>query len=166
MTVTLILTHENADFDAVAAQLAAAKLDPGAIPVLSRRLNRNVQNFLTLYGNALPFVHPDQLTRKRIEKVTVVDTQSYGTVRGMRPDTPINIIDHHPLMKALEPHQHYTGEPLGATTSLLVEQMRELQTTLTPIEATLLALGIYEDTGSLVYGTTTARDLIAAAWLL
>ncbi|MCC7452439.1 MAG: CBS domain-containing protein, partial [Anaerolineae bacterium] len=40
------------------------------------------------------------------------------------------------------------------------------QTTLTPLEATLLALGIYEDTGSLVYGTTTARDLIAAAWLL
>ncbi len=166
MTVTLILTHENADFDAVAAQLAAAKLDPGAIPVLSRRLNRNVQNFLTLYGDTLPFVHPDQLTRKRIEKVTVVDTQSYGTVRGMRPDTPIHIIDHHPLMKDLEPHQHYAGEPLGATTTLLVEQMREQQTTLTPLEATLLALGIYEDTGSLVFGTTTARDLSAAAWLL
>ena len=33
-------------------------------------------------------------------------------------------------------------------------------------EATLLLLGIYEDTGSLTYDTTTARDAQAAAWLL
>jgi tRNA nucleotidyltransferase (CCA-adding enzyme) len=36
---------------------------------------------------------------------------------------------------------------------------------LTPVEATLLALGIYEDTGSLAYPTTTVRDLRCVAWL-
>jgi tRNA nucleotidyltransferase (CCA-adding enzyme) len=166
MTVTLILTHENSDFDAVAAQLAAARLDPLAIPVLSRRLNRNVQHFLTLYGMGLPFVQPDDLKRRHVDQVTVVDTQAFPTVRGMRPDTPVHIIDHHPLAGELAPHQQYTGEPLGATTTLLVEQIRARPITLTPIEASLLALGIYEDTGSLVYGTTTARDVRAVAWLI
>src|SRR5437899_11063491 len=102
MTVTLILTHENSDFDAVASQLAAAKPNPSAIPVLARRLNRNVQNFMTLYGSALPFVQPDQLTRRRVEQVIVVDTQAYSTVRGMNSETPVQIIDHHPLGRELE----------------------------------------------------------------
>lgn len=166
MAATLILTHENSDFDAVAAQLAAAKLHPSAIPVLSRHINRNVQNFLTLYGDALPFVRADELTRRRIGQVIVVDTQTYPTVRGMRPDTPVQIIDHHLLARELEPYQQYVGEPLGATTTLLLEQLRNLPISLIPIEATLLMLGIYEDTGSLIYGTTTPRDLVAAAWLL
>ncbi len=163
---TLILTHENSDFDAVASQLAVAKLHPSAIPVLARRLNRNVQNFLTLYGALLPFIEADQLVRRRVDQVIVVDTQAYSTVRGMHPDTPVQIIDHHPLGKSLEAYQHYSGEPVGATTTLLVEQLRTASLDLAPVEATLLALGIYEDTGSMVYGTTTTRDLIAAAWLL
>jgi tRNA nucleotidyltransferase (CCA-adding enzyme) len=33
-------------------------------------------------------------------------------------------------------------------------------------EATLLLMGIYEDTGSLTYATTRPRDVQAAAWLL
>ncbi|MBN1310010.1 MAG: CBS domain-containing protein, partial [Anaerolineae bacterium] len=57
-------------------------------------------------------------------------------------------------------------EMVGATTTLLVEQIKEHKIPLTPIEATLLTLGIYEDTGSLSYGTTTPRDVYAAAWLL
>jgi hypothetical protein len=34
------------------------------------------------------------------------------------------------------------------------------------VEATLLLLGIYEDTGSLTYSRTTSRDLRAAGFLL
>ncbi|RME70170.1 MAG: CBS domain-containing protein, partial [Chloroflexi bacterium] len=54
----------------------------------------------------------------------------------------------------------------GATATLLVEQIRDRHLSLTPLEATLLLLGIYEDTGSLTYVGTTPRDLQAAAWLL
>ncbi len=46
----IILCHENADFDALAAMLAAHKLDPAAIPVLPNRLNHNVDRVL----HALP----------------------------------------------------------------------------------------------------------------
>ena len=163
----LILTHANADFDAVAALLAAHLLDPDAVPVLPRRVNRNVAQFITLYGAKLPFIQPNDLRRgAAVEHVTVVDSQSYTTVRGMKPDTPIRFIDHHPLSRELTPHQTFTGEPVGAATTLLVEHLCESHVTLEVVEATLLMLGIYEDTGSLAYGTTTARDIHCAAWLL
>ncbi|NDJ75383.1 MAG: CBS domain-containing protein [Chloroflexi bacterium] len=163
----LILTHENADFDAVASLLAAHKLDSSALPVLPRRVNRNVEHFLNLYGANLPFAHPDDLRRVgTVEQVTVVDTQTYATVRGMRPETPVHIIDHHPLHRELGENQQFTGETVGAATTLLVEQVHTRHINLTPPEATLLMLGIYEDTGSLSYGTTTPRDVQCAAWLL
>jgi len=55
---------------------------------------------------------------------------------------------------------------VGATTTLLLEKLIAARLPLTPIEATLLALGIYEDTGSLTYPTTTVSDLRCATWLL
>jgi tRNA nucleotidyltransferase (CCA-adding enzyme) len=163
----LILTHDNADFDAVASMLAAYKLDPQALPVLPARVNRNVEHFLNLYGSALPFIPRDDLRRgATVEYVTVVDTQSFSTARGMRPNTPIHFIDHHPLTRELTENQQYTGETLGAATTLLVERIHACGISIEPLEATLLLLGIYEDTGSLLYGTTTARDIRCAAWLV
>ncbi|MCD4687615.1 MAG: CBS domain-containing protein [Anaerolineae bacterium] len=163
----LILTHDNADFDALASLLAAHKLDSAAQPILPQRLNRNVAHFLTLYTSALPFIRREELQRgNRVTHATVVDTQSFSTARGMRPDTPIHFIDHHPLTRDLAAHQTFTGETVGACTTLLVEQFNARRITIKPLEATLLLLGIYEDTGSLLYGTTTPRDIRCAAYLL
>jgi tRNA nucleotidyltransferase (CCA-adding enzyme) len=164
--LTLVLTHENADFDAVAAQLAAARLYPRAIPVLPRRVNRNVRAFLNLYGDQLPFMLPDELIRRPVDMVILVDTQTMATVRGMGPQTRVQIIDHHPLARDLPPGWTYHGEPVGATTTLLVEGLAERGIALSWVEATFLLLGIYEDTGSLTYPSTTPRDLRAAAWLM
>ena len=169
----VILTHENADFDAVASLLGASKLFPEAIPVLPRRVNRNGRAFLSLYGAELPFVEPDDLPRRRkITRAILVDTQSLTTLKGMRSDMRVDIIDHHELDRELPPHWSYSGETIGAATTLLVEKIsasahaEASALKLTGIEATLLLLGIYEDTGSLLYQGTTARDARAAAWLL
>jgi len=156
--VKLILTHDNADFDAVASLLAAYKLDPTATPVLPLRVNRNVEHFLTLYGEELPFLRRDDLRRGvTVEHVTVVDTQSFSTARGMHRNTPIHFIDHHPLTRELTEDQTFSGDTVGATTTLLVEQMSTRQISIEPLEATLLMLGIYEDTGSLLYVIFAAR---------
>jgi len=163
----VILTHENADFDAVASLLGASKLFPTAVPVLPRRINRNAQAFISLYGAELPFVHPDDLPRKRIRRVILVDTQGLTTLRGMdRRTTQVDIIDHHTLKHDLPAGWTFSGEPLGATTTLLVEEIAGRGIRLTVIEATLLLLGIYEDTGSLSYEGTTSRDVYAAGWLM
>ncbi|RLC92664.1 MAG: polynucleotide adenylyltransferase [Chloroflexi bacterium] len=163
----VILSHENADFDAIASLLGASKLFPAATPVLPRRINRNGRAFLALYGADLPFVLPDDLPRRRkIKRAILVDTQGLTTLKGMGRDLQVDIIDHHKLDRELSPGWTFSGELLGAATTLLVEEISARALNLTGIEATLLLLGIYEDTGSLSYQGTTARDVRAAAWLL
>lgn len=165
-TMDLILTHENADFDAVASQLAAHKLMPEARPTLPHRVNRNVRHFLALYWDELPFWRVKDLPRQHVERVIVVDTQTIPTLRGMGKKTVVQIIDHHARRDSLDPDWQVTIDETGATATTLCEQLRTKHSRLTPVEATLLTLGIYEDTGALTYGSTTARDAYAAAWLL
>jgi tRNA nucleotidyltransferase (CCA-adding enzyme) len=160
------LTHENADFDAISALLGAAKLYPDAIPVLPRHVNRNIRHFLALYGAELPMVAVKDVPRGRIAHVVLVDTQSMVTIKGMGEDLKVQIIDHHPLSRDLKSGWQYSGETVGAVTTLLVERLIEQRCDVTPIEATLFLMGVYEDTGSLSYPTTTARDAHCAAWLL
>jgi len=161
----LIMTHEKTDFDALASQLAAHKLYPQGTPLLSRELNRNVQQFLNLYWDALPFVRMDEWQRQRVEEVILVDTHNLNSVRGLVKDPGVRVIDHH-TDREQRPHWTYHVAAVGATTTLLVERVQQAGLALSVEEATLLLLGIYEDTGSLTYDTTTARDARAAAWLL
>jgi len=162
----LILTHEHADFDAVASQLAVSKLVPSARPVLPARCNRNVRHFIRLYWDELPFVEVKDLPRQHVDRAIVVDTQHVQSMRGLDKKTAIEVVDHHAPRESLNPAWQVTIDEVGATTTLLCERLQAAQVRLTPVEATLLALGIYEDTGSLTYGTTTPRDVYAAAWLL
>ncbi|MBZ0320754.1 MAG: CBS domain-containing protein [Anaerolineae bacterium] len=163
----LILTHNNADFDAIASLLAMTKLDPQATAVLPSRVNRNVRNFLTLYASLLPAIHEEDLTRHpKIERAYVVDTQTIANMRGIRPKTPVHVIDHHAPNPDRPAHYEFEGETLGANTTLLVEKIRRHNVQINSLEATLLMLGIHEDTGSLTYSRTTVRDIQAVAWLL
>ena len=164
--VHLILSHENSDFDSIAAQIAAHRLNPDALPVLAVRQNANVARFLALVGTAFPFVRRDEAPTRRISAITLVDTHRIPAIKGIKPNTPIYVIDHHPVLEPLDPRIQFHGETIGAATTLLVEQIQERGLTIGPGEATLYATGIYEDTGSLLYPNTTVRDIRAAAWLL
>ncbi|OGO14712.1 MAG: hypothetical protein A2Y93_05975 [Chloroflexi bacterium RBG_13_68_17] len=162
----LILAHEQADFDSVAALVASRLAEPSARAVLPRRLNRNVRAFMTLYGDGLPLIEFDDLPREPVDRVTLVDTQSLPSTRGVSAETRVHVIDHHPREGEIEPGWTYHVEEVGATTTLLVEALQEGHPELNPVESTLLLLGIYEDTGSLSYGSTSPRDVRACAWLL
>lgn len=162
----ILLTHEQADFDAVASLLGAYLVDENAIPVMPRRMNRNVRAFLRLYGVELPFIDPRDLPNEPVESVTLVDTQSMVSIKGMGAYTEVRVIDHHPVREGTPTNWSITTENTGATATLFVEALQERDSSLSTIEATLLLLGIYEDTGSLTYSRTTARDLQAGAFLL
>lgn len=162
----LIMTHANADFDAIASLCAAYRLYPEAIPVLPNTLNRNVRDFITLHENQLPFVRPKELARQPITRLTLVDTQQLPPLKNLASEALIHIIDHHKPHHSVPPGMTLSLTDTGATITLLVEQLRDLPGRLSSIEASLYLLGIYEDTGSLTYADTTARDLFAAAWLL
>jgi tRNA nucleotidyltransferase (CCA-adding enzyme) len=162
----LILTHEQADFDAVASALGVSLTHPTALVVLPRRVNRNVRAYLTLYGENLPFVDFDDLPRQEIEKITLVDTQSLPSLKRLSPELQVDVIDHHPRVPDIDPAWTVTIEAVGATTTILVEALREAGLSPDGVAATLLLLGIYEDTGSLSYAGTRPRDVSACAWLL
>src|SRR5574341_1984241 len=153
---TLILTHEQSDFDAVASVWAAHRLYPSAVPVLPRRINRNVRAFLTLYGQNFNFIETEDLPRRHVEKVIIVDAQSTSSVKGMTPKTEITVIDHHDS----------SAGTVGANITLLAERLADSRMSMSPVEATLFLLGLYEDTGALTYLTTTPRDARAAAFLM
>src|SRR5512145_1981614 len=162
----ILLTHEQADFDAVASLLGAYLLDEEIIPVLPNRMNRNVRAFITLYGAELPFVERRDLPNEPVEAVTLVDTQSMVSIKGVGAETLVQVIDHHPLRADLPPHWQVNHLETGANTTLFVETLREVNGAFRLVHATLMLLGIYEDTGSLMYARTTARDLRAAAYLV
>lgn len=162
----LVLTHEQADFDAVAACLGVHLLDREAQPVLPHRVNRNVRAFLTLYGEKLPFRSFDDLNSSSVDQVTLVDTQNLPSLKGAHEGTRVHVVDHHDLGPGVESDWTSHIEDVGAATTLLVQDLREGGVELNLVQATLLLLGIYEDTGSLTYSGTTSLDLLACAWLL
>ncbi|MBN1484221.1 MAG: CBS domain-containing protein [Chloroflexia bacterium] len=164
----LVLTHSNTDFDALASLFAASRLFPGALPVLPQRINRNLQDFLSLYRAELPFINVEDLPAEHVSRIILVDTQQVPSLSiplGPFPP-PVEILDHHPLSRELGDHERYTGFEVGATVTLLLPRMIERGEQLSPVQVTLLLLGIYEDTGSLSYPGTTPEDLRCAAWLL
>ena len=168
---TVILTHEHADFDALASLLGAALLFPGALPVLPRTINRNGQAFLALYRSSFPFIEPQRMPRGDVAEAILVDSRTFNAVKGMDEKTRFLLIDHHTHTDPLPDGWRWWEGALGpfntgANTTLLVEKLLVQGADLTPIQATLLALGIYEDTGGLLYSSTTHRDARCVAWLL
>lgn len=171
----LIATHLNADFDGLASMVAARKLYPGATLVLPGGAQETVRGFLAVHD--LGLVRLKEVDLEKVTRLILVDTQEperIGPLKDLcvRPGVSLHVYDHHPdASPPGEPASPFRAElrcvePVGATVTVLVERLREREVALTPFEATVLAIGLYEETGSLAYASTTPRDLDAAAFLL
>lgn len=90
-------------------------------------------------------------------------------IEALKLCRPLTIFDHHERDKdslmslATEDSQ---VEVVGSATTILVEKIRKKKIALTQFDATLLAIGIFEDTGCLTYAGTTARDAECVAFLI
>jgi tRNA nucleotidyltransferase (CCA-adding enzyme) len=171
----VITTHLNADFDGLASMVAARKLYPGALLVFPGGAQETVRSFLAVHD--LGITRLKDLNLEQVTRLILVDTQEPERVGALKdlvadPRVQVHVYDHHPDSErppgesALLRADLRTVEPVGATTTILIEQLRSREIPLTPFEATVLALGLYEETGSLAYASTTPRDLDAAAFVL
>lgn len=162
--MNIILSHNNLDFDALASMIAAKKLYPNAVPVLPSRVTSEVEHFITIYKNVFPFLRTNECNWDSVEKIILVDT---AYIDDQLPESlhelPLIIYDHHELAEP-PAAEFYECEPVGATVTLLTERMQHEKITVSPLEATVFALGIYSDTASFTLSTTTGRDLKAAAF--
>ncbi|MCU0538269.1 MAG: CBS domain-containing protein [Desulfobacterales bacterium] len=166
----IVTTHKNADFDALASVIAATLLFPDALAVLPKTLNPNVKAFLSIHKDLFLTYTPADIDLKAVRRLIVVDANSWNRLDRMdplkgRPGVEVLVWDHHEEKGTIQAAGG-RREAVGATTTLMVRDLRRTRTPLTPMQATLLLAGIYEDTGNLTFPATTAQDARAAAWLL
>jgi tRNA nucleotidyltransferase (CCA-adding enzyme) len=169
----VIATHGNTDFDAFASMLAARRLYPDAVVAISGSLNRNVREFYRLHADELDIVEAGRLELDAIRRLIVVETlhaSRLGDLERVALDPAVEkaVFDHHEgeeLPDWVAPENAVISDD-GALTTTLVGVLAEREAAVTPLEATVFALGIHEDTGSLTYASATQRDADALAWCL
>ncbi len=170
--MTLITTHINADFDAIASVVAAKKLYPQGIVVLPGSMEKKVREFLQTFSILQDVKRIKDIDREKIREVIVVDTSSserLGELKEFLPGRKVVVYDHHKegdIKEVAGAETELITASVGATATLFVDILKKKDIPITPLEATLLALGIYEETGSLLFPSTTERDLLAVAYLL
>ena len=168
---TVVTAHSNADFDALASIIAAGKLYPDALLIFPGTQERAIQNlFLEHASLNFSIRMPREIDMKSVRRLVVVDTRQRSRIPHMRPaldneGLEIHVYDHHPDTSDDLPAQKKVVKNWGATTSILVHEIKKQAISVTPDEATMLGLGIYEDTGSFTFPSTTPHDYEAAAWL-
>ncbi|MBU2602183.1 MAG: CBS domain-containing protein [Actinobacteria bacterium] len=164
---SVITTHQNADFDAFAAAVGASRLYPDARIVFAGSLNRNVRDFVSLHGEELPLLPFRSLDLDSVRRLVVVDTSDcvrlaeLGVLCGSE-DVEVVVFDHHGGEPEERPSfvrgENWVVSGDGALATAMVHILREREFAISPLEATIFALGIHEDTGSLTYPRTTVRD--------
>lgn len=166
----LVLCHVTADFDTLGAAVGLARLQPGTRIVLTGGAHPAVRDFLALYRDEYPLLESRSVNPEQIRSLTVVDAQGRDRLGKAaewldHPET-ILIYDHHLEAERDIPATNVWVEAVGATTTLIAEQLQAQDVSLTAAEATVMALGIHVDTGSLTYDHTTVRDAAALTWLM
>lgn len=169
---TLITCHANADFDAFAAMLAARHLYSPYVLLFPGSQERGLQKlYASIDTKAYGFADNSDLDWDSFDRLVLVDTRQRSRVSHVsalleRPGVAVEMWDHHPDSGDDIPFGTVHLAHIGSVTSLIVQQLRDRGVRLEAEDATLLGLGIYGDTGSFTYSSTTPADFEAAAWLL
>ena len=168
----VITTHLNADFDGLASMVAAKKIYPDAILAFSGSQEKNIREFFVQSSHYFyDFKRQKQIPLKEVTKLILVDTRQAPRLGNFakclqNPGLELHIYDHHPDTPDDLRGNVEIIKPVGSTSTIFTQLFREKEIPVTKEEATLLAMGIYEDTGSFNFATTTPADLEAASWLL
>lgn len=169
----IVTTHIAADFDAVAAVMAARKLYPGARLVFPGSKEESVRRLLDTGLLSLEETRTKDVDPDALQRVILCDSRQplrLGVVGEWlleRPGVEVVAWDHHPEGDDDLPAAGGVVDPtVGSTSTLMVEALHERGLDVTPEEATLLLMGIYEDTGALTYDATSRRDFEAAGRLV
>ncbi len=168
----VITTHLNADFDGLAAMIAAQKLYPDAVMSFPGSQEKNVRGFINeTLQYRYKFVKLKHIDLALVDTLIVVDTRQKNRIGNFadcldNPDISLHLYDHHPGNADTMQGDVEVIAQVGATTTLFCQILQEKKIAISQEEATIFGLGIYEDTGALTHLTTTPGDLLAVAWLL
>jgi tRNA nucleotidyltransferase (CCA-adding enzyme) len=167
----VVLCHRTADFDVLGAAVGYARLYPGTRIVLCGGTHPAVHDFLALYRDEYPLIEQRSVSPQALRVVAVVDTQRRELLGAAAawldlPQVEVRLYDHHVQTVGDIGASVQQIEAVGATTTLLVEHLQAQNQVLSMAEATVMALGIHVDSGSLTYDHATVRDGAALTWLM
>ncbi|MBP7055893.1 MAG: CBS domain-containing protein, partial [Candidatus Omnitrophica bacterium] len=105
-----------------------------------------------------------------VKRLILVDTRHKSRIgiaaelvdRGVE----VHVYDHQPHMKGDVVADQEVFEEVGATVSILADIIKKRRIKLSSLEATVMLVGIYEETGSLTYRSTTKLDVDMVSFLL
>ena len=168
----IITSHKSADFDSLSSMVAAKKLYPDALFAFPGSQEKTLRDFLihsTLY--IFNIAKPKDIDYNAVDTLILVDTRQKGRIGEFAEivdlkKAKIHIYDHHPATDDdIKGDVEYI-KTIGATVSMLVNMIKEQGLEVSPEEATVMMLGIYEETGSFQFQSTTVEDFAAASFLL
>lgn len=169
---TVILTHSGADLDAISSMYAVSKVYPGASLIHPGSLDINANKLVSIFGESIKLLKVRELPRSfknEIKRVIIVDTGNYNRIGEGREflnigGVEIVVFDHHQPASDI-PGAKVVFKQCGATTTIITALLLKKKVILTSFEATLIALGIFEDTGSFSFPSVTMEDFSAMTFL-
>ena len=168
---TVITTHKNMDLDALGAVIAAKKLHPDAVVVLPDTKGSDVVKLLSENPELIDFIEESNYSPEDVDKVIIVDTDNAeripDNIKKLIKEKEVKTIiyDHHSPETNLENVEiHYKA--VGSTTSIMTLLLKGKKLIPSPIEASVMLTGIYADTGTFRFPSTSPLDFLAAAYLL
>jgi len=169
----IITSHIQTDFDALGSMLAAKLLYPEALIVFPGAQEKSVRDYLM----KAPLVVREDMVKLRqldldaVTRMIVVDTRQasrigiFSSLLG-RQGLTVVLFDHHGSSPDDIRGDLEYCEELGSTVALMVKILNEQGIRPSPEIATVMAMGLYEDTGSLLFNSTTPDDCMALAALM
>ena len=150
--------------------------------VLPRGAHPAVQKFLALHKHLFPIRSLKSFSKgdlSKLHRLGLVDAQRRERIGPaetlLQYADRITIVDHHVqsdsdiiASASDDTETDYIVESVGSVSTMIAERLRDASSNvqITEAEATLLALGIHADTGSLCFDSTTPRDAQALAWVM
>ena len=169
----LLATHINADFDALAAMVAASRLHPGAQMFFPGSREESVRRMLESGLVEIAEVKRKDVDPAALTRVILCDVRQRDRIGVVaewletHPGIAVWAYDHHPDSgNDVAVSGGLVDPAAGSTSTLLVEEMERRGLGYGAAEANLLLLGLYEDTGSLTHATAGPRDVAAVLRLL
>ncbi|MEZ0323460.1 MAG: DHHA1 domain-containing protein [Hydrogenothermaceae bacterium] len=159
----VVLLQEGSDLDALSSAYGITLLNKKAKIVLPNSLSSSVIETLNLFKDVFDekIIKKDEIDFSKVEVIYITDSQHL-------PDNftgKIIVYDHHIKDLNFPENVELHIEKVGAATTLIVEEIKKRKKKISSQDATILALGIYEDTGSLKFKGTTTRDIKALEYL-
>ncbi|WP_456436134.1 CBS domain-containing protein [Thermovibrio ammonificans] len=166
---TVITTHRGMDLDALGAVVGLKRLYPEATVVLPSAKGEEVSKLLEENPELLEFVNEEDF-KEEVTRLIVADTDSLSRIpetlkKRLLEGVEVKVYDHHSGSTDI-PGAELNFKEAGSTTSIVALLLKGKGLTPSPLEASAMLAGIYSDTGSFRYPSTSPLDFLAAAYLM